>query len=157
MAKLATHLENASIVECYTLTNDYNNIDIDVFYEQISDVVNRVPHHDILLIMGDMNAQIGGSRSRYEHVHRLHAFGKWADEGERFMNDIVIRMSLFDHEDIHRIMWNSNDHCTYTQINHIAIGARLRIPCLQDVRVFRGEDAFSEHQLVVVKIKETFK
>ena len=96
-----------SIVQCYTQTNDYDNIDKDTFYKQLQDVANKVPHHDVLLIMGDMNAEIIGRRSRYEHVLGLYAFCKWTENDERFiqfctMNNMRIRMSLFDHKDIHR-------------------------------------------------------
>ena len=111
--------------------------------------------------MGNMNAQIGGSRIGYEHALGPYAFGKKTDNGEKFiqfcaMNDTNIGTSLFDHKDIHRTVWNSNDHCTFAQIDHIAIGPRWRTLCLQDVRVYRGADAFSNHQLVITKIKVKF-
>ena len=109
-----------------------------------------------------MNAQIGGSKSRYKHIFGLYTFSKQTDSGERFiqfcvMNDMKVRTSLFDHRDIHRITWNPNDYCTCTQIDHIAIGPRWKTPCLQDVRAYRGVDAFSNHQLVFTKIKVKLK
>ena len=55
MARLVTHDTKLSIIQCYAPTNEY---DKDVFYEQLQDVSNKVPCHDILLIMDDMNAQI---------------------------------------------------------------------------------------------------
>ena len=65
------------------------------------------------------------------------------------MNNMKKRISLFDHKHIHRIMRNSNDHCTCTQISHITIGPRWR--------VYRGADALSDHQLIIVKIKIKLK
>ena len=50
--------------------------------------------------------------------------------------------------------WISNDQ---TQIDHLAIGPRWRVPCLQDGEVDRGADICSDHHLVIVKIKIRLK
>ena len=84
MAILVTHCAKVSIVQCYAQISDYNDVDKEVIYKQLQDVVNKVPCHDILLIIGNMNVQIRGSRSRYGHVLGLYAFGKQTDNGERF-------------------------------------------------------------------------
>ena len=47
----------------------------DDFYQQLQDLVNKILRHDITIVMGDMNAQIGGDRSGFEHV-LAYSFGK---------------------------------------------------------------------------------
>ena len=73
------------------------------------------------------------------------------------MHHMKIGTSLSDHKDIHTTMWNLNDHYTCVQNDHIAIGPRWNTPCLQDMRVYRGADIFSDYQLVTAKIKVKLK
>ena len=73
------------------------------------------------------------------------------------MNSMKIGSSLFDHKNIHKITWTSNDHTTKTQIEHIAIGPRWRMACLKDVRVYQAADVCSDHHLSIAKIKIKLK
>ena len=126
-ARFITSHAKVSIVPCYAPTNEHDDADKDAFYQQLQDAVDKIPRHDILIVMGDLNAQIGGSRSGFEHVLDPHAFGNRTDNGDRFtqfcaMNSMKIGSSLFDHKNIYKITWTSNDHTTKTQIEHISIG-----------------------------------
>ena len=67
----------------------------DSFYEQQQDLVVNIPHHDIIIVMGDMNAQVGGDWSGFEHVLGPHAFGKRTENGNCLvqfcaMNNLMI-------------------------------------------------------------------
>ena len=55
-----------TIIQCYAPTNDQKDSNKDEFYQQLQDVVDAILRHYIEIIMGDVNAQIGGSRSRFE-------------------------------------------------------------------------------------------
>ena len=161
-AKFITSHAKVSIVQCYAPTNERDDADQDAFYQQLQDVVGKIPRHDILIVVGDLNAQIGGSRSGFEHVLDPHAFGNRTDNGDRFtkfcaMNSTKIWLSLFDHKNIHNITWTSNDHTTKTQIEHIASGPSWRMPCLQDVRVYQRADVCSDHHLSIAKMKIKLK
>ena len=46
-----------SIIQVYVSTNEAN--DKDTFYKQLQTVVDSVHKHDILLVMGDLNAKVG--------------------------------------------------------------------------------------------------
>ena len=38
--------------------NASNEMDLDVFYNELSSLVHSIPKHNVLIISGDMNAQI---------------------------------------------------------------------------------------------------
>ena len=161
-ARFITAHAKVTVIQCYAPPNDHDDDDKDAFYQQLQDLVEKVPRHDILLVMGDLNAQIGEDRSGFEDVLGPHGYGKRTDNGDRFvqfcaMNNMKVGSTLFEHKDIHRITWISNDHRTQTQIDHIAIGPKWRTPCLQDVRVYRGADVCSDHFLSIAKLQVKLK
>ena len=49
----------ATIISCYSPTNVSGENEIVTFYEELSSLVRSIPKHNLLVIGGDMNAQIG--------------------------------------------------------------------------------------------------
>ena len=64
---------------------------------------------------------------------------------------------MFQHQDIHKVSWISNEHVTKTQIDNFALGPTWRAACIQDVRCYRGADAGSDHHLAIARIKIKLK
>ena len=67
-------------------------------------------------------------------------------------NNYVIGGTIFAHQDIHKLTWKSPDGRTSNQIDHIIINGKWR-RSLQDVRVCRGADIYSDHYLVTARVK----
>ena len=67
------------------------------------------------------------------------------------VQDLVVGSSLFAHEKIHKLTWNSPDGRTANQIDHNLISKKWR-NSLKDVRVFTGADVGSDHNLAVSTI-----
>ena len=42
-----THHANVSINQCYAPTNDHEDADKEDLYQQLQDLVNMIPYHDI--------------------------------------------------------------------------------------------------------------
>jgi hypothetical protein len=63
---------------------------------------------------------------------------------------------MFKHKTIHKETWRSPDGKTTHQIDHICVSKRW-ISALQDVRVYRGADAASDHHLVIAVLKLKLK
>ena len=50
---------NATIISCYSPTNVSEKTDLIAFYKELSSFVRGIPKHNLLVIGGNMNAQIG--------------------------------------------------------------------------------------------------
>ncbi|KAK2702519.1 hypothetical protein QYM36_018871 [Artemia franciscana] len=48
-----------SIVECYAPTNEASTEDKQNFYNELVGVLKDIPRHDVLCLLGDLNAKIG--------------------------------------------------------------------------------------------------
>ena len=48
-----------TIVQAYTPTPDYDDNEIEEFYDQLQDVIDQTPKKDILGVQGDWNAKVG--------------------------------------------------------------------------------------------------
>ena len=58
---VATFNDNycTTIISCYRPTNASKETDVDTFYNELSSFVRSIPKHNVLIIGGDMKAQIG--------------------------------------------------------------------------------------------------
>ena len=145
-----------SIVVAYAPTENANDEDKDQFYEALQSTVEGIPKHDVLLLMGDMNARVGSNNKDRERVMGHHGEGDITDNGERLVgfceeNKLLIGGTLFAHKSIHKLTWTSPDGKTQSQIDHIIINSKWR-HSLQDTRVMRGADIGSDHNLLVGKL-----
>ena len=53
----------AIIISCYSPTNVSEETELIAFYDELSSLVRSIPKHNVLVIGGDMNAQIGKNGS----------------------------------------------------------------------------------------------
>ena len=54
----------ATVISCYSPTNVSEETELVSFYEELSSLVRSIPKHNLLVIGGDMNAQIGKNRNK---------------------------------------------------------------------------------------------
>ena len=150
-----------TIIQCYAPTNAADEQDKTEFYEQLQSVLDKAPKRDIKIVMGDMNAKVGSDNTGRELIMGRHGTGDQNENGEMFtefcaFNDLVIGGTLFPHRDIHKTTWTSPNGKTENQIDHITINRKWR-RSLHNVRVMRGADAASDHNLVVGEFRIKLK
>ncbi|XP_059162117.1 uncharacterized protein LOC131945132 [Physella acuta] len=150
-----------TVIQCYAPTEQAKDEDKDMFYHTLQDQIDRTPQHDILVVMGDMNAKIGASNEGYEICMGKEGLGEANNNGQRFReicleNGLVIGGSLFQHKEIHKSTWISPDKRTSNQIDHIAINKKWR-RSMRDVKAIRGADVGSDHNLVLCKLQLKLK
>ena len=130
-----------TLLTCYAPTEDTDKKEKGVFYDQLQSAIDDTPSHDVLLVIGDLNARTGSVNIDRERVLSKEVFGTIDNNGETLLeicqeNNLVIRGSLFQHKDIHKITWKSPDGRAVSQIDHIIINQKwrrsLQTPKLRD-------------------------
>ena len=63
--------------------------------------MDSVHKHDILLVMGNLNAKVGEDNKGYENIIGSHGLGERNDNGERLvdfcrLNNLVVTGTIFD-------------------------------------------------------------
>lgn len=128
------------------------------FYQQIENILTRIPKYDIKIIIGDFNAKVGreimykkitGGKSKHEESNEN---GKMLIEfaAEQKMR---IMSTHFDRKDIYKSTWISPDGRTCNQIDHVLIEEKF-MKLVKKVRSYRGADTNSDHIMVVSDIKQ---
>ena len=132
-------------------------MDKEHFCEVLLDITTAAPKHDMLVVLGDMKATIGVDNKGYENVMGTNGCGEMNQNGFLFTEfcqtqNLVIGGSIFPHKGIRKLMWTSPNGVIRNQIDHITIDRRFR-RSLKDVKVRRGADVGSDHELVVANIQ----
>ena len=66
----------ATIISSYSLTNVSEKTELVTFYDELSSLVRSILKHNMLVIGGDMNAQIGKNRNnKYSLTSRQIGMG----------------------------------------------------------------------------------
>jgi Reverse transcriptase (RNA-dependent DNA polymerase)/Endonuclease/Exonuclease/phosphatase family len=159
--RMQTRHTKTTIIQVYAPTDMATDEEKDSFYEQLQDVMDATPEHDLKVVMGDFNAQIGRDKAGWADVMGTEAAGERNDNGERMLSycsnsRLKVGGSMFKHKTIHKETWRSPDGKTMHQIDHFCISKRW-VSALHDVRVYRGADAASDHHLVVAVLRLKLK
>ena len=160
-AILATKHTKMTLIQVYAPTNSAPEMEKDDFYGMLQGVLDAVPGHDLKILMGDLNVQIGSDRTGWEDIMGSEALGTRTDNGERLLsccsvNKLKIGGSIFQHKSIHKGTWRSPDGRTVNQIDHICFPARWA-SSLRHVRVYRRADVASDHYLLIASIRLKLK
>ena len=82
-ARLQGQLVNMSLVHCYASTNDSDDTTKDSFYAQLQAELEKLPRHDMLVIMGDLDAKVGSYNWSYDRAMGKEGCGTMNENGER--------------------------------------------------------------------------
>ena len=152
-ARFKSRHSKRTVVTVYAPTEDASEDDKDEFYQHCQEVLSNIPSHDIVVLMGDFNAQISSDRRGIETVVGPYGSANATnDNGERMImlcniNGLCIGNTYFSHKKIHKKTWRSPGGQVENEIDYICISKRWR-SSLNDVRVCRGADVGSDHHLV---------
>jgi exonuclease III len=153
LARFVTEHTKFSVIVCYAPTNEADEDDKDIFYETSQAVTKDIPKHDVLCVLGDLNAKVGSDRQYCPEVLGQHGLGEINENGALLVDyalsiDFVVTGTFFDNKTVHKYTWTSPDGLTRNQIYHCLISRRWRTSLL-DVREYRGADAQSDLTLMV--------
>ena len=73
-------------MQCHAPTNDSSEDEKDQFYSNLKTAVEQVPTHDVLIVVGNLNAKIGNENAGLERAMGKHASSKMNENGERLVD-----------------------------------------------------------------------
>jgi hypothetical protein len=146
---------NFTIILVHAPTEERDKLVKDSFYDKHNQIYQRIPAHDIKIIVGDFNAKRGR-----EEVFKVDT-GKCsvhATSNENVISAIdiatddnmVIKGTYFPHENVHKETWQSPDGLINNQVDHID---ERHASCIVDVRSYRGVDCNWGYHLVQIKYR----
>ena len=157
VARFNSKYAKVTVIQIYSPTNQAEDEEKDKFYDNLQKITDKIPRHDVTIIMGDANAKVGNDNEGEERTLGKHGVGTRNENGQRFvdfctLNNHTIGGTIFQHKEIHKVTWTSPNKEVLNQIDHFTINNKWR-SSLQDVRSYRGADINSDHFLVIGKIK----
>ena len=78
----------ATIISCYSPTNVSEETKLATFYAELSSLERSIPKHNLLVIGGDMNAQIGKNR------HNKYSLHNTSNRNGQHLTDFMIENTL---------------------------------------------------------------
>lgn len=86
-ARFFSRFIKTTVIQVYAPTNEADDGVKDDFYEQLQKIVDEVPRHDMLLVIGDWNAKVGEQQLGDEGIVGMFGMtGERSDNGERFVS-----------------------------------------------------------------------
>ena len=109
------------IIEAYTPTQDHSDTEVDRFYNEISEYLEKVKGTDVLISMGDFNAKVGSECT--DEITGNYGLGERNDRGERLVQfcqeeNMTIYNTLFQHQKRHLYTWTSPGDRIRNQIDY---------------------------------------
>ena len=158
MAQLQHKHGKWTIIVCYAPTNPSPAEVKDQFYAELSATLSRVPPHDIVTLLGDLNATVNDREGVWRSVLGPVTPDSLNDNGQRLlqlcnMHNLVISNTLFQRRDIHKYTWYSNDGQTKKMIDYVMISGRWR-SSITNCRTYRSAElGNTDHRMVVATLR----
>ena len=108
---------NITLINVYAPTEDNTEETKEQLYDNLQYLLDKTPKNDTVIILGDVNAQLGKERL-YREVTGLHSLHEETSRnGEllcefAYANNMVVMNTNFQHKRIHKITWLSRDQNT---------------------------------------------
>jgi hypothetical protein len=130
----------------------------DSFYEELEQVYDHFTKYHMKILLGEFNAKVGRENIFKPTIGNESLHQDSNDNGVRIVNfaisrNLVVKSTMFQHQNIHKYTWTSSDGKTHNQIDHRLIDRRWHSSIL-DIRSFRGAYCDTNHYLVVAKVRE---
>ena len=142
----------ATIISCYSPTNVSEETELVTFYEELSSLVRSIPKHNLLVIGGDMNAQIGKNRNNKYSLHNT------SNRNGQHLTDFMIENRLTclntNYQKREGKLW------TYTyannskaQIDYVFINKKWKNIAMNCEAYSSFEGVSSDHRIVTAKLR----
>ena len=142
----------ATIISCYSPTNVSEEIELVTVYDELSSLVRSILKHNMLVIGGDMDAQIGKNGNNKYSLHNT------SNRNGQHLTDFMIENRLTclntNYQKRKGKLW------TYTyannskaQIDYVLINKKWKNSAISCEPYFSFEGVSSDHRIVTAKIR----
>ena len=142
----------ATIISCKSPTNISEETELVTSYDELSSLVRSIPKHNVLVIGGDMNAQIGKNGNNKYSLHNA------SNRNGQHLTDFMIENRLTclntNYQKREGKLW------TYTyatnskaQIHNVLINKKWKNRAMNYEAYSSFEGVSSDHRIVTVKIR----
>lgn len=162
--RISAKPHNITAIQVYAPTTDHDDDEVEAFYDQLDNIIAKVPKKDILIVMGDWNAKIGPDA--YQHwagTVGKFGHGETNDRGFRLLefaqsHRLTIANTLHPHKKSRTTTWHSPNGLVHNQIDYILMPQRYKSSINKaKTRAFPGADVGSDHDLVLTRLKLKLK
>ena len=120
---------NITVIQVYAPASNAEEAELERFYEDLQDFVERTPQKDVLFIIGDWNAKVGSQET--PGVTGKFGLGVQNEAGQRLIafrqeNSLVIANTLFQQHKKRLYTWTSPDSQLQNQTDYILCSQRWR-------------------------------
>ena len=159
---VAVHLEGSPIttfIAVYAPTESAEEADKLAFYHDLTEAVASVPPHNMLILAGDLNAQVGhdshSACPRTVGPHLFHASTN--DNGDRLVTlaeeqNLRFVQSRFSHKKGRLFTWTHPSGLHRAQIDHILIRAKWANSS-RNCRAYNTVNLESDHRIVCAHLR----
>ena len=151
---------NISIIQAYAPTTDHSEDEIEGFYDQLQEVIDKVHKKDIVIVQGDWNAKIGKDVSQnWKDTCGTSCNDNTNERGLRLLefansNNFIAANTIGDHKKSRRMTWHSPGGLYHNQIDYIFVQTRFKSSVrVSKTRTFPGADIGSDHDLVMMNFQ----
>ena len=142
----------ATIVSCYSPTNISEENEIVTFYDELSSLVRSTPKHNMLVIGGDMNAQIGKNGNNKYSLHNT------SNRNGQHLTDFMIENRLAclntNYQKREGKLWTyTYANNTKAQIDYVLINKKWKNSALNCEAYSSFEGVSTDHRIVTAKIR----
>ena len=159
---------NITIIQVYAPTSGHDDSEVDHFYQQLQETIDKTPKEDILVVQGDWNAKVGkDAQADWREVCGPYCNVETNERGLRLLefatfNNLVLTNTIGPHKPSRRWTWHRPDEKHHNQIDYTLVKKRFRSGVnILRTRSFPGADIGSDHDLVMmtfqVRLKKTRK
>ena len=150
---------NITIVQVYAPTSDYDDNEIEEFYDQLQNVIDKTPKEDILVVQGYWNAKVGkGACGNRQGICGPFCNDDTNERGLRLLefatfNDLVFANIFGHHKASSRHTWNSPNGQHHSQIDYILVRKDLKDRVTNEEVHAKIQQAIGPHEDLVTIVK----
>ena len=142
----------ATIISCYSPTNVNEEIELVTYYDELSSLVRSIPKHNVLVIGGNINGQIGRNRNNKYSLHNT------SNRNGQHLTDFMIENRLTCLNTNYRKSEGKLWIYTYAnnskaQIDYVFINKKWKNSTMNCAAYSTFECVSSDHRIVTAKIR----